>query len=171
MQSRSYRAPEVILGCRYDYKIDLWSLGCIIAELFSGYVIFQNDSIQGLLARVIGIVGQIPEYMMKEGKLVSNFFTREGIIYQEAGEEENSSQSQSEASQGKKKKNNDGSIKINLLIPKKTSLKQRMHTDDLMFVDFIKCLLQVDPCRRPTAKEALAHPWLTEVSYPDEDAE
>jgi serine/threonine protein kinase len=53
VQSRSYRAPEVILGCRYDYKIDMWSLGCILAELFSGYVLFQNDSIQGLLARVI----------------------------------------------------------------------------------------------------------------------
>ena len=40
VQSRSYRAPEVILGCRYDYKIDIWSLGCILAELFTGYVLF-----------------------------------------------------------------------------------------------------------------------------------
>jgi serine/threonine protein kinase len=45
VQSRSYRAPEVILGCRYDYKIDMWSVGCILAELFTGYVLFQNDSI------------------------------------------------------------------------------------------------------------------------------
>jgi dual specificity tyrosine-phosphorylation-regulated kinase 2/3/4 len=87
VQSRSYRAPEVILGCRYDYKIDIWSLGCILAELFTGYVLFQNDSVQGLLSRVIGIIGPIPEYMMKEGRLVSNFFTREGLIYQEANEE------------------------------------------------------------------------------------
>jgi serine/threonine protein kinase len=40
VQSRSYRAPEVILGCKYDYKIDMWSLGCIIAELYTGYVLF-----------------------------------------------------------------------------------------------------------------------------------
>ena len=33
VQSRSYRAPEVILGCSYDYRIDIWSLGCILAEL------------------------------------------------------------------------------------------------------------------------------------------
>jgi serine/threonine protein kinase len=83
VQSRSYRAPEVILGCKYDYKIDMWSLGCIIAELFTGYVLFQNDSIQGLLSRVIGIIGPIPEHLMQRGKLVSNFFTREGLIYQE----------------------------------------------------------------------------------------
>lgn len=78
----------MILGCRYDYKIDMWSLGCILAELYTGYVLFQNDSVQGLLSRVLGIIGPIPEYMMKEGRLVSSFFTREGLIYQEGGAEE-----------------------------------------------------------------------------------
>lgn len=34
---------------------------------------------------MIGIIGPVPEYMMKEGRLVSNFFTREGLIYQEGG--------------------------------------------------------------------------------------
>ena len=38
VQSRSYRAPEVILGLPYDNKIDMWSLGCILAELCSGEV-------------------------------------------------------------------------------------------------------------------------------------
>merc|ERR1712226_637527 len=32
VQSRSYRAPEVMLGLPYDQNIDVWSLGCIIAE-------------------------------------------------------------------------------------------------------------------------------------------
>ncbi len=41
VQSRSYRAPEVILGVPYGQKIDLWSLGCILAELATGYVLFQ----------------------------------------------------------------------------------------------------------------------------------
>lgn len=31
VQSRSYRAPEVILGTGYDFKIDVWSVGCILA--------------------------------------------------------------------------------------------------------------------------------------------
>jgi serine/threonine protein kinase len=41
VQSRSYRAPEVILGLPYDQKVDVWSLGCILAELSSGFVLFQ----------------------------------------------------------------------------------------------------------------------------------
>lgn len=41
VQSRSYRAPEVILGLPYGQKVDVWSLGCILAELLSGFVLFQ----------------------------------------------------------------------------------------------------------------------------------
>lgn len=40
VQSRSYRAPEVIVGCKYDCKIDIWSLGCVLAELLTGSVLF-----------------------------------------------------------------------------------------------------------------------------------
>lgn len=41
VQSRSYRAPEVVLRCGYNHKIDIWSLGCILAELHTGSVLFQ----------------------------------------------------------------------------------------------------------------------------------
>lgn len=44
VQSRSYRAPEVMLGLSYNSKIDMWSLGCILAELWTGRVLFQNES-------------------------------------------------------------------------------------------------------------------------------
>jgi len=88
VQSRSYRAPEIIIGCKYDFKIDMWSLGCILAELWTGNVLFQNDSVQGLLARVLGIIGPIPEWMFKEGRLVNHFFTKEKLLYLEVTEGE-----------------------------------------------------------------------------------
>ena len=44
IQSRFYRAPEIILGIGYDQKIDIWSVGCICIELFLGLPIFPGNS-------------------------------------------------------------------------------------------------------------------------------
>ena len=99
---------------------------------------------------------------MKEGKLVSNFFTREGLIYMEAPDEEEESQSGVHPALRKKKKRaDDEELKVHILCTKKTNLKHRMGCDDELFVDFVRWLLEVDPMRRPTAKEALTHPWLS----------
>ena len=46
VQSRAYRAPEVVLGLAYDTKVDMWSLGCILMELFTGKLLFDNTSVQ-----------------------------------------------------------------------------------------------------------------------------
>lgn len=42
MQSRFYRAPEIILGCNYDTSIDMWSIGCTLFELYTGNIIILN---------------------------------------------------------------------------------------------------------------------------------
>ncbi len=43
VQSRFYRSPEVILGLQYGCEIDMWSFGCILAELFTGYPLFPGQ--------------------------------------------------------------------------------------------------------------------------------
>jgi serine/threonine protein kinase len=48
VQSRSYRAPEIILGLPYDQKIDIWSLGCIFAELYTGEVSLHVDLLNSI---------------------------------------------------------------------------------------------------------------------------
>ncbi|KAH3679878.1 hypothetical protein WICMUC_000621 [Wickerhamomyces mucosus] len=47
IQSRFYRAPEVLLGCRYNKKIDIWSFGCLIYEMYRGVPLFEvKDELQ-----------------------------------------------------------------------------------------------------------------------------
>ncbi|XP_047316004.1 probable serine/threonine-protein kinase clkA [Impatiens glandulifera] len=143
VQSRSYRAPEVILGLPYNKKIDIWSLGCILAELCTGNVLFQNDSPATLLARVIGIVGLIDQEMLAKGRDTHKYFTKSHMLY-ERNQEIN---------------------RLEYLIPKKSSMRHRLSMADQGFIDFVVHLLEINPKKRPSASEALKHPWL---SYPYE---
>jgi dual specificity tyrosine-phosphorylation-regulated kinase 2/3/4 len=43
IQSRFYRAPEIILGVPYNPAIDMWSFGCIMVEFALGYPLFPGD--------------------------------------------------------------------------------------------------------------------------------
>ena len=141
VQSRSYRAPEVILGLQYDGKIDIWSLGAILAELLTGYVLFQNDSVPSMLARISAIVGPFPEAFLAKGRHSHKYFV-DGMVYER-----------------------DRDDQPFLLRPKQTSLKHRCHTDDKLFLSFVGSLLRIDPEERPTAEQALQHPWLTTDPY------
>ena len=51
------------------------------------------------------------------------------------------------------------------MIPKRTSLRKRLGTDDKNFIEFVGWLLKVKPEERPTAAEAMNHPWLTQSKY------
>jgi serine/threonine protein kinase len=156
IQSRSYRAPEVILGCRYDYKIDMWSLGCILAEIYTGNVLFQNDSIQSMLARIIGICGPIPNWMYEKGKLVNDFFTKEKLLYMEPNAVDNNESMNQTSPQERGKK-------VHILVPKKSSLRKRIRTNNEQFFNFLSGLLKIDPNDRMSAKDALNHPFIKNV--------
>jgi len=55
--------------------------------------------------------------------------------------------------------------KVQILVPKKSNLKDRLRTEDIYFLDFVHNLLQIDPYKRLSAEEALQHPWLTQAQY------
>ncbi|XP_010554665.1 PREDICTED: dual specificity tyrosine-phosphorylation-regulated kinase 2-like isoform X2 [Tarenaya hassleriana] len=139
VQSRSYRAPEVILGLPYDEKIDLWSLGCILAELCSGEVLFPNEDVATILARMVGILGPIDVEMLEKGQDTYKYFTREYDLYHV----------------------NEESDDIEYIIPEELALEDRLQDSDTLFVDFLRKLLEINPLRRPSASHALTHPWLS----------
>ncbi|KAL0134132.1 hypothetical protein PUN28_001171 [Cardiocondyla obscurior] len=56
--SRYYRAPELIFGAiDYTTKIDVWSAGCVLAELLLGQPIFPGDSGVDQLVEIIKVLG------------------------------------------------------------------------------------------------------------------
>lgn len=56
--TRWYRSPEILFGCTtYDFGIDMWAAGCILAELVSGRPLFPGASTMDQLERIISYTG------------------------------------------------------------------------------------------------------------------
>ena len=83
VQSRWYRAPEVMLGMPWDTQVDLWSLGCVLAEVQVGQPIFRASSVERVLAAQVAVLGPIPAQMtMFSPQLAGRYLTEEGSVYQ-----------------------------------------------------------------------------------------
>ena len=199
IQSRSYRAPEVILGLPYGGKIDMWSLGCVVAEMYTGEVTFQNDSEVSMLSRIEAICGSFPRHMIEKGRNCHRIFTDSGLIYEKTAiddvEDSRSVSSNDDAGSS-------GKTVYNVFQPKMTTISARLGFDEdfmdqpklnedvsstwcsynysllptlilslclshlskdkqrALFIDFVSKLLTIDPDVRPSAAEALQHPWI-----------
>ena len=57
IQSRFYRAPEIILGIPYTCSIDMWSFGCIMAEFCIGFPLFPGEDEMEQLAMMMEVCG------------------------------------------------------------------------------------------------------------------
>eukprot|EP00520_Triparma_pacifica_P015256 CAMPEP_0118656312 /NCGR_PEP_ID=MMETSP0785-20121206/13426_1 /TAXON_ID=91992 /ORGANISM="Bolidomonas pacifica, Strain CCMP 1866" /LENGTH=357 /DNA_ID=CAMNT_0006549171 /DNA_START=149 /DNA_END=1219 /DNA_ORIENTATION=- len=57
--TRWYRAPEILLGSNHYTKgIDIWSLGCILAEMLANRPLFQGSSTMNQLEKIIQVTGK-----------------------------------------------------------------------------------------------------------------
>jgi mitogen-activated protein kinase 15 len=57
--TRWYRAPEILLGStQYSRAVDMWSVGCILAELIVGKAIFQGTSTLNQIEKVLELIGK-----------------------------------------------------------------------------------------------------------------
>jgi len=146
VQSRAYRAPEVVMGHPYSPKVDLWSLGCILMELLTNRLLFDNRSVQSLLASHIALLGPMPARMINDGQLSDCYFTPQ------------SSAPSKQSLVGK----HEG--RVCRLHPTPTSLEklcERHECMDPTFPDFIRQLLKMDPQERVSAQKALQLPFIT----------
>ena len=80
IQTRYYRAPEVILKLHYTEKIDVWSIGCILYEIYTGRILFDPDKDKDFsrdfhhLFLIEEICGRIPKDLIKRCPIKKEFF-------------------------------------------------------------------------------------------------
>lgn len=64
IQSRYYRAPEIMLGIRYTPAIDMWSLGCILFEMHIGVPLFAGEDEKEQMQLIMSVKGPPPRSMI-----------------------------------------------------------------------------------------------------------
>ena len=139
IQSRFYRSPEVILGMTYGMPIDMWSIGCILAELLTGYPIFPGENEQEQLACIMEIFGPPDKNLIEKS-------TRKKLFFDSSGKPR-----LTVSSKGKRRR------------PSSKTLQQALKCDDEAFLDFIARCLRWDPERRLKPDEAIYHEFLTGI--------
>jgi dual specificity tyrosine-phosphorylation-regulated kinase 2/3/4 len=78
IQSRYYRSPEVILGMAYGPAVDIWSFGCLMAELAMGTALFEGSSELHQLNLYIQAIGEPPAALIRKAPRKSVLFSPDG---------------------------------------------------------------------------------------------
>ena len=142
IQTRQYRAPEVLLGINYNESSDIWSLACMVFELATGDFLFdprkgdtysKNDD---HLAQIIELAGKMPKNFALSGSNSMKYFNKNGKLKR---------------------------IKKLVYYPLIKVLTEKYHfkeNEAKALNDFIMPMLEYYPNKRITARELLRHPWL-----------
>ncbi|ODN81620.1 hypothetical protein L202_02026 [Cryptococcus amylolentus CBS 6039] len=167
IQSRFYRSPEVLLGLPYSTSIDMWSLGCIVVELFLGLPLFPGTSEYNQVSRIVDMLGNPPTHLLEVGKQTHEFFNRTTDGYgrnvyklkpmqQYAVEHRTDEQPSKQYFKQTKLKD----IIMEYPMGKKTDVNKEIATRK-SFVDFAEGLLNMDPIKRWSPQQAMKHPFIT----------
>ncbi|KAJ1953027.1 serine/threonine protein kinase, CMGC, dual-specificity [Dipsacomyces acuminosporus] len=164
IQSRFYRAPEVILGLPYGTGIDMWSLGCIAAELLTGYPLFPGENEREQLSCIVEVLGPPPPYILERAPRCADF--AEPAPYGVAPIPTGNMMLLPNGAcvvggvvikpytNSKGKRRRPGSRPLAQVLAR---------ARDPRLVDFVMRTLAWDPAMRMSPDEALHHPWITDM--------
>lgn len=133
--TRWYRAPELLMNAvHYGAAVDMWSVGCILAEILGRHVLFRGASPLHQLQLIVNQCGTPPAQVLQS--MMRDLPEQERIQYQTAI-----------AQCGKRHAQ---------------PLRTRFPRADPAALDLLEGLLAFDPSKRITVEKALEHPWLQE---------
>ncbi|CAG8470097.1 6289_t:CDS:2 [Ambispora leptoticha] len=147
IQTRQYRSPEVILGSRWGTSADIWSMACMVFELFTGDYLFdpqagsRYNKDDDHIAQIVELLGPFPKHLALAGKYSNEIFNRKGELRH-----------------------------IHKLrywkLPDVLCEKYLLPRNEAeLFANFLIPMLDLNPEKRASAKHSLTHPWLEEGYY------
>jgi len=142
VSTRHYRAPEVILELGWSQPCDVWSVGCIMFELYLGFTLFQTHDNREHLAMMEKILGPFPQSMTRRTK--TKYFSSAKLVWDE------------HSSAGKY-------VRENCKLLKK--YQQGDSEDHEHLFDLISSMLTYDPQERIGLDQVLRHPFFDKISF------
>ena len=138
IQSRFYRAPEILLGIPYSYPIDMWSLGWILVEMYIGVPLFDGRNEKEQMWLIMELRGIPPINLIENSNRREEFFDENLMPILTKDD------------------------KDKIIRPNSSSLAHFIEPQDKNFMKFIDACLHWDPDMRITPEEALRHDWILE---------
>ncbi|RXG51700.1 Serine/threonine-protein kinase Doa [Armadillidium vulgare] len=140
VSTRHYRAPEVILELGWSQPCDVWSIGCIMFELYLGITLFQTHDNREHLAMMERILGPIPYRMGRKTR--TNYFYHGTLDWDE------------KSSAGRYVRENCKPLR---------SYQMSSDEDHRLLFDLISQMLEYEPSQRILLAEALRHPFFDKI--------
>eukprot|EP00927_Polykrikos_kofoidii_P022707 TRINITY_DN21121_c0_g1_i2.p1 TRINITY_DN21121_c0_g1~~TRINITY_DN21121_c0_g1_i2.p1 ORF type:complete len:550 (+),score=79.17 TRINITY_DN21121_c0_g1_i2:114-1652(+) len=145
INTRQYRGPEVVLSLGWNELSDIWSLGCIFMELYTGELLFGTHENAEHLALMERSLEPLPPKMLADAPksvrakyLTFLHYANEWRLNWPALSSGPSSERH---------------------VRSQRKLSELTTKEHIMFAEFTGYLLTVDPSRRPSAAEAVRHPF------------
>ena len=181
IQSMYYRAPEVIIGLPLNEKVDVWSIACILIELYISTPIMPGTSSYDQLYKINTLIGECPQHLIEFSKKGYKYFIKdkETSYYRIKTPKEYYSEYPKDKPKEyypipEKMRNIDEliNIKKDTIKSKNSRIKSLNNSsmsinstnikDELVaFIHLLKGMLQIDPSKRWSCKQCLKHPFIT----------
>lgn len=151
IQTRHYRAPEVILHSGWSYPAEMWSVGLILVELITGECVFLTHDDKEHLAMIekflYGTVGHSPTFLRDVERCGFDRRGKSNVWEYFSGRQERLRWPTSEYGASDRR-----------YADRLPTKQDTLHGVPVLLKDLCDKLLELDPARRLTAKEALMHP-------------
>lgn len=146
INTRQYRGPEVVLELGWDERSDIWSLGCIFMEMYTGELLFETHENLEHLALMEKILGPLPGPMLASApsSVKTKFMVADPRSNTWRLNWPGSASAQSERH-----------------VRHAGTLEERVSRKYRSLVECVGSMLVADPRRRPSASEVLKHPFFS----------